>query len=63
MRRYVGKWDGKLSVRSGTARIAIVPPWDEDVPLTVNSKPKVPLSARLSPIIRTDVIDAAGWCR
>jgi anti-sigma regulatory factor (Ser/Thr protein kinase) len=34
VRRYVGKWDGKLSVRSGTARIAIVPPWDDDVPLT-----------------------------
>jgi len=32
VRRYVGKWDGKLSVRS-TARIAIVPSWDEDVPL------------------------------
>jgi anti-sigma regulatory factor (Ser/Thr protein kinase) len=33
VRRYVGKWEGKLSVRSGTARIAIVPSWDEDVPL------------------------------
>jgi anti-sigma regulatory factor (Ser/Thr protein kinase) len=33
VRRYVGKWDGKLSVRSGTARISIVPTWDEDVPL------------------------------
>jgi hypothetical protein len=32
-RRYVAKWDGKLSVRSGTARIAIVPSWDEDQPL------------------------------
>ena len=34
VRRYVGRWDGKLSVRSGTARIALVPSWDEDVPLT-----------------------------
>jgi anti-sigma regulatory factor (Ser/Thr protein kinase) len=33
IRRYVGKWAGKLSVRSGTARIAIVPGWDDDVPL------------------------------
>jgi anti-sigma regulatory factor (Ser/Thr protein kinase) len=33
IRRYVGRWDGKLSIRSGTARIAIVPSWDEDVPL------------------------------
>jgi anti-sigma regulatory factor (Ser/Thr protein kinase) len=33
VRRFIGKWDGKFSVRSGTARIAIVPTWDEDVPL------------------------------
>jgi hypothetical protein len=32
-RKYVTKWDGKLSVRSGTARIAIVPSWDDDQPL------------------------------
>lgn len=32
-RNFLGKWSGKLSVRSGTARIAIVPPWDDDVPL------------------------------
>jgi anti-sigma regulatory factor (Ser/Thr protein kinase) len=32
-RNYVGRWKGKLSVRSGTARISIVPPWDDDVPL------------------------------
>lgn len=33
VRRYIGKWDGKLSIRSGTARIAIVPSWDDDVAL------------------------------
>jgi anti-sigma regulatory factor (Ser/Thr protein kinase) len=33
VRRYVGKWEGKLSIRSGTARISLVPPWDDDVPL------------------------------
>lgn len=32
IRGYVHRWDGKLSVRSGTARIALVPPWDDDVP-------------------------------
>ena len=32
-RNFLGKWAGKLSVRSGTARIAIVPPWDDDAPL------------------------------
>jgi hypothetical protein len=30
IRRYVSKWDGKLAVRSGTARIALVPEWDDD---------------------------------
>jgi anti-sigma regulatory factor (Ser/Thr protein kinase) len=33
VRRYVGRWDGKVSVRSGRARIAIVPSWDDDIPL------------------------------
>jgi len=34
IRRFVGRWHGKLTVRSGTARIGIVPEWDEDVPMT-----------------------------
>jgi len=34
VRKFLGRWEGKLSVRSGTARIAITPSWDEDVPLT-----------------------------
>lgn len=33
IRRYLGRWQGKLSVRSGTARLALVPPWDDDLPL------------------------------
>lgn len=36
IRRFVGRWSGKLSVRSGTARIAVTPDWDEDVPLQEN---------------------------
>jgi signal transduction histidine kinase len=36
VRKFLGRWDGKLSVRSGSARIAIVPSWDEDVPLREN---------------------------
>jgi anti-sigma regulatory factor (Ser/Thr protein kinase) len=32
-RNFLAKWSGKLSIRSGTARIAIVPSWDEDTPL------------------------------
>jgi anti-sigma regulatory factor (Ser/Thr protein kinase) len=34
MRRYLARWRGKITIRSGTARIAIVPDWDEDTPLT-----------------------------
>ena len=34
IKRYLGRWNGKLSIRSGTARIAIVPEWDDDVPMT-----------------------------
>ncbi len=34
IRRFVGRWHGKLSVRSGTARLAITPEWDEDAPMT-----------------------------
>jgi anti-sigma regulatory factor (Ser/Thr protein kinase) len=38
-RNFLGKWAGKLSVRSGTARIAIVPSWDDDLPLQENLPP------------------------
>ena len=31
---FLDKWEGKISIRSGTARLAIVPAWDEDVPLS-----------------------------
>lgn len=33
IRRFIGRWEGKLTVRSGTARIGVLPPWDDDVPL------------------------------
>jgi anti-sigma regulatory factor (Ser/Thr protein kinase) len=33
IRRYLTRWEGKIAIRSGTARIAIVPKWDDDVPL------------------------------
>ena len=39
VRRYVGRWEGKLSVRSGTAKIAILPGWDDDVPLAEKLAP------------------------
>jgi histidine kinase-like protein len=34
IRRYLARWEGKIAIRSGTARIAIVPKWDDDVPMT-----------------------------
>ncbi len=36
IKRYLQRWQGKISVRSGTARIAIVPAWDDDAPLVEN---------------------------
>lgn len=39
VRKFLGRWEGKLSVRTGTARIAITPSWDEDVPLTEKLPP------------------------
>jgi hypothetical protein len=33
IRRFITRWNGKLTVRSGTARIALVPDWDEDAPM------------------------------
>ena len=39
VRRYIGRWDGKVSVRSGTAKIAIVPSWDDDIPLAEKLAP------------------------
>ncbi|HXF95196.1 MAG TPA: ATP-binding protein [Gemmatimonadales bacterium] len=33
IRNYLARWDGKIAIRSGTARIAIVPRWDDDVAL------------------------------
>src|SRR5947207_5310797 len=38
-RKYVGRWNGKLTVRSGTARIGIVPTWDDDPPLVEGLAP------------------------
>lgn len=34
MRKQVRKWNGAISIRSGTARIAQVPEWDDAPPLT-----------------------------
>jgi anti-sigma regulatory factor (Ser/Thr protein kinase) len=39
IRRFVSKWGGKLAVRSGTARIALIPDWDDDVALLKDLPP------------------------
>lgn len=40
IRKSIAKWDGKLSIRSGTARIAVnIPSWDDDVPLSEKLPP------------------------
>lgn len=39
VRRFISRWDAKLSVRSGTAKIALIPDWDEDIPLEENLAP------------------------
>jgi hypothetical protein len=33
IRKKVGRWGGKIAIRSGTAKIADVPEWDDAVPL------------------------------
>ncbi|HEX3927345.1 MAG TPA: hypothetical protein VHW65_05060, partial [Gemmatimonadales bacterium] len=32
IKRYLARWQGKISIRSGTARVAIVPAWDTELP-------------------------------
>jgi anti-sigma regulatory factor (Ser/Thr protein kinase) len=33
IRKYVARWGGRISIRSGTARIMDVPAWDEGMPM------------------------------
>ena len=39
IRKYMGRWDAKLTVRSGTARIGIMPAWEEDQRALVEQLP------------------------
>ncbi|HET9983547.1 MAG TPA: hypothetical protein VFQ38_08165 [Longimicrobiales bacterium] len=39
IRRQVGRWGGKVSIRSGRAQIADVPDWDDAVPLVDDLPP------------------------
>jgi hypothetical protein len=53
IRKQVGRWNGKISIRSGTARIADVPAWDdaapleEDLPLFPGSQIHIVLPSRV----------------
>lgn len=58
IRKFVGRWHGKLSVRSGTARIAISPEWDEDEPMR-ESLPFFP-GAQMQIIIPERIGDAVS---
>lgn len=58
IRRFVGRWHGKLSVRSGTARIAIVPEWDDDAPMR-EGLPAFP-GAQMQITIPAKVADGRG---
>lgn len=33
IKRYLLRWQGKIAIRSGTARLSVLPTWDDDVPL------------------------------
>lgn len=46
IRRYLNRWSGKLTIRSGQARIGIIPDWDDDEPL-VDRLPQFPGSQML----------------
>lgn len=39
IRKKVGRWGGKISIRSGTARIADVPEWDDADPMATGLAP------------------------
>jgi anti-sigma regulatory factor (Ser/Thr protein kinase) len=53
IRKQVGRWGGRISVRSGTARVADVPPWDagpplqEELPFLPGSQIGIVLPARI----------------
>jgi hypothetical protein len=39
IRKYVAKWKAKMTVRSGSARIGIIPDWDSESPMLENLAP------------------------
>lgn len=63
IRRYLGKWEGKLTVRSGTARINFKPDWDDEPPLLEDLAPFPGAQVQITipePAARTATAGASG---
>jgi hypothetical protein len=67
IRKMVGRWGGRVSIRSGTARIADVPAWDAGTPTRVEQLPHLPgaqigivLPARVAAEPTTSTATAGG---
>ena len=58
IRKQVGRWNGRISIRSGTARIADVPAWDDAPPLE-EDLPRFP-GSQISIIIPSRMTDQAS---
>lgn len=58
IRRQVRRWGGLISIRSGTARIADVPEWDDRPPLE-EGLPELP-GAWITLVLPADVSDSPG---
>ena len=61
IRKQVRRWDGIISIRSGTARIADVPEWD-DWPAVVEGLAPFP-GAQIGIILPARPAGAGGWVR
>ncbi len=57
IRKQVRRWEGAISIRSGTARIADVPSWDDTPPLEENLPPFP--GAQIHIILPAQVVDHA----
>ena len=58
IRKQVGRWNGKIAIRSGTARIADVPAWDDTPPLE-EGLPAFP-GAQITIVIPSKMTDEAA---
>ncbi len=58
IRKQVGRWNGRISIRSGTARIADVPAWDDSPPLESDLAPFP--GAQISIVLPSRVVEGAS---